>query len=231
MKQIFTNKLKLLLLSILIYNINCFAQIKTYTIDPKNSINVFYSNKKLKFLIKNGATKQEFEFGHFDIDSTLFNSKNFLVKNSISSKIETTNFINVHNKYFFVSIADWNDRYYVFSFIKNKEKIVPLLFSDGKIRELFVTEFPFVYYNSQCGVILNIEREIQEYNYGNFTKNYFDVVVYNLNSTNEDIDNNLLRLDSSSWDFYGELSNSDDLEFFKDVYTRIYDFLKLCGNN
>ena len=202
---------------------------KKYDISIENSITIqIADNNELKFIISNFGKPTEYKFGIFPSDTTLLNEKKFIVAKQDRLEVLFDDFLVTADSLIFISMADWNDKPYIFSFKKSGGNIFPLLLKNGKIQELFVTRLPYVYYNEKCNVLIRIDREIGEYYYKNATKEYFDVVIYNLNDVNDEIESNILRLDSSLWDFYGELTNSDSPDFFKNVFEQIDTFLKLC---
>lgn len=206
----------------------CFAQIKKYQVSESITISAVVKDNNLSFIIDNGGAHRIFNYGFFELDTTIINQNRFIFYENTYSKPQFKEFIELNDSIILLNIADWNDRYYIFPFIKNSKGVVPLLQNEDKVNELFVTKLPYVYFNNKCKVLIDMYKEIMEYNYGDVSKNYFQVIIYNYNQLNNDIEKNILRLDASFWSFYSEIFTSNSKELFVNAFEKINLYLKIC---
>ena len=223
-------KYKFVFILLLLSTIDCFSQVVKYQVSDGFTISAVVRDKQLSFTIDIDGLKSSYNYGFFEFDTTLLSQSRFIYFEKSSSKPLFKEFLVVSDSIVLLNIADWNDRYYIFPFVKKSKSVVPLLQNEDKVKELFVTKLPYIYYNNKSKILIDLFKEIQEFNYGDVTKNYFQVIIYNMGNLTENTDRNILRLDSSSWPFYSELFSSDSKEFFANVYKKIFLYLKLCGN-
>jgi hypothetical protein len=218
-------KTQLLLIFILI-STNYFSQKKEIHIGGNSLISFQTTFNKLKIKIKYKNKIKEYEYGTFESDTSLLNDDNFIVRNNDTSSLENHVFTN--DSLILTSIADWNDRTYIFSFKIINDDLVPVNLEEGKIKELFITRASFIYYDSFCNVVININKELEEYIYRNNSKTYCDVEVYNLAIINEDLMINKIKLDLFDWIFLNDMLDSDSYKIFNSGYKKIYNYLNLC---
>ena len=215
----------------ILVTISVHSQTRKISINGSETIKVINNKNVLQFEVNSGKEVERFNYGVFESDTSIVNKSRFLTSDK-DSKLKKSNYLSVNDSIFLVGIFDWKDRFYVFLFKRNENgKIVPYM-QDGKVKEFFVSNVPYIYFDNKCKVIYNLYKEILEYNYKESTKNYMIIDIYNLNDINlqQGLDINTIKLDADTFKFYSELYDNNSVNFFGDVYKGLDKYLNLCGS-
>ncbi|HPT08761.1 MAG TPA: hypothetical protein PLE28_03665 [bacterium] len=161
------------------------AQSKVFDFNENLQIKFIKDCDSLIIITKYNNNYKKYKYLNLSIDTSLYDKKNFIIKKNNNYYVQ--DFISIGDSIFYISIFDWNSFLYCFGFKIEKNELIPLVINNKKINEIFVTRYPYIFLNYDCGILLNIRREVQEYNFGNKSQYFFNVDLYNINDLEEHI--------------------------------------------
>jgi hypothetical protein len=215
-------KNRLYYLLFILFSLPVFSQSYNIKLDSLNTLKIYTDSVFLRFQLNN----DNYEYGKFEINKLSSSREIFLIQNG--SNFEISKNLVVKDSLALIPLIDWNDRVYVFPFVKINKKWSPLIIKDGKIVELLISKLNRLFFNKEYEVLIDVEKEILEYNYKNCIKNYLLVKIYSFENFDNIKDCNIIKIESNDNGFYETLYEDNPLSKVKSVYLKIFEFLNFC---